>query len=38
MQSFDQSVSLYFDRPAYPAKRNPKPLRSDSNDVAAYAI
>ena len=38
MQSLNQSVSLYFDRPAYPAKRNPKLLLSDIKDVVVYAI
>jgi hypothetical protein len=38
MRSCDQSVSLYFDRPVHPARRNPKRLLSDMEDVVVYAV
>ena len=39
MRSCDQSVSLYFDRPVNPARRNPKSLLSDmEEDVVVYAV
>jgi hypothetical protein len=38
MRSFEQSGSLYFDRPANPAKRNPERLLSDIKDAVDYAI
>ncbi len=38
MQSFDQSGFFCCDRRVNQANKNPELLRSDSNDVAAYAI
>jgi hypothetical protein len=38
MQSLNQSGFFCCDRRVNPANKNPELLRSDSNDVAAYAI